>query len=59
MLRNMLLATAEEANAAAATAGLAWLAVGTIKTLSPRSLQYITSYTLDYNASLDLCIVLS
>lgn len=60
MLRNMLLATAEEANAAtAATAGLAWLAVGTIKTLSPRSLQYITSYTLDYNASLDLCTVLS
>lgn len=59
MLRNMLLATAEEANAAAATAGLAWLAVGTIKTLSPRSLQYISSYTLDYNASLDLCTVLS
>lgn len=55
----MLLATAEEANAAAAAAGLAWLAVGTIKTLSPRSLQYITSYTLDYNASLDLCAVLS
>lgn len=63
MLRNMLLATAEEANAAAATvSGLCWagwLAVGIIKTLSPRSLQYITSYTLDYNASLDLCTVLS
>lgn len=63
MLRNMLLATAEEANAAAAAvSGLCWagwLAVGTIKTLSPRSLQYITSYTLDYNASLDLCTVLS
>lgn len=61
MLRNMLLATAEEANAAAAaaTAGLAWLAVGIIKTFSPRSLQYITSYTLDYNSSLDLCTVLS
>lgn len=64
MLRNMLLATAEEANAAAAAAvsGLCWagwLAVGIIKTLSPRSLQYISSYTLDYNASLDLCTVLS
>lgn len=64
MLRNMLLATAEEANAAAAAtvSGLCWagwLAVGTIKTLSSRSLQYITSYTLDYNASLDLCTVLS
>lgn len=64
MLRKMLLATAEEANAAAAAtvSGLCWagwLAVGTIKTLSPRSLQYITSYILDYNASLDLCTVLS
>lgn len=64
MLRNMLLATAEEANAAAAAtvSGLCWagwLAVGIIKTLSPRSLQYISSYTLDYNASLDLCTVLS
>lgn len=64
MLRNMLLATAEEANRMLLLllgwpGWAGWLAVGIIKTLSPRSLQYISSYTLDYNASLDLCTVLS